>query len=353
MREAILDVDPDDAHKALSAYRRKASKIKVEPIKLREVRPRCAISPAKFEFLHAVQAVIEKLKDIWPLTLRQIHYQLLNDPPLIHSKKPGSRYRNNLKSSKALSDLVTRARIEGMIDQEKIHDPTRPLTVWIVHANLAAYYARQMAEILNGYWRDLMQSQPNHIEIVVEKNTLQGILNPVAMEFCIPISSGRGQNTTRPIYDIAQRYRKSGKAKLIILAVSDLDPDGDAIAHSIGQRLRDDHHIQDVEAIKVALTMEQVERLSLPKSAFERAKKSSPNYKRYVDRYETDFVWELEAVPYEELRKLLTQHIEAVIDREAYNYEVSQEKADAAHNEAVRKLVLRTLVEQIREQNSN
>ena len=249
LREAIVTVDPVKAHKALTAYRRRKAKIKVESIEIREGQRRKEISEAKTEFLRAVQEIIRQLEEFHPLSLRQIHYQLLNDPPLIHSNKPGSRYHNDKSSYRALIDLVTRARHEGWIDYNVIDDPTRPVTAWNVQPNLSSYYAQQMEDLLNGYWRDLMQSQPNHFEIVAEKNTLQNILRPVAEKFCIPITFGRGQCSTRPLYDISQRFVVSGKSKLIILAVSDLDPDGDAIAHSLGQRLRDDFNVHQVEAL--------------------------------------------------------------------------------------------------------
>jgi hypothetical protein len=242
--------------------------------------------------------------------------------------------------------LVTRARHEGLIAYDVIDDTTRPVTTWDVQQNLSSYYQQQMEGLLNGYWRDLMQSQPNHIEIVAEKNTLQNVLRPVAMEFCIPITFGRGQCSTRPLYDIAERYRTGGKTTLIILAVSDLDPDGDAIAHSLGQRLRDDFRIRNMEVIKSALTMKQVRDLKLPKK-YERAKTGSSNYDRYVNGYGTDFVWELEALDPKVLQKLLNKTIDGVIDRRAFNAEVAEERKDAGHNAAVREIVLRTLQAQI------
>ncbi|HEX9630551.1 MAG TPA: hypothetical protein VF961_11080, partial [Pyrinomonadaceae bacterium] len=342
LREAIVNVDPKKAHRALTARRRRKAKIKVESIDIREGKRRKEISPAKMEFLRAVNETIYEQRDFWPLSLRQIHYQLLNKPPLIHSGKGNSRYRNDQPSYRALIDLVTRARHEGWIDYDVIDDPTRPVTVWEVQPNLSSYYQQQMDDMLGGYWRNLQQSQTNHFEIVAEKNTLQNILRPVAMEFCIPITFGRGQCSTRPLYDIAQRFKDSGKAKLVILAVSDLDPDGDEIAHSLGLRLRDDFRVSEVTALKTALTMEQVGKLKLPKK-FERAKTGSANYKRYVEAYHTDFVWELEALNPRVLQKLLTAAIDSVLDRRAYNAEVAQERADAAHNAAVREIVLRTL----------
>ena len=350
MRETIVSVDhdPKKAHKALTAYRTRKAKVKVETIEIREGMRRKEISPAKKAFLAAVQKIIFVLEEFWPLSLRQIHYELINAPPLIHAAKLDSYYRNDRSSYRALIDLVTRARHEGLIDYEVIHDPTRPVTVWKVRANLASYYQRQMQDLLNGYWRDLLQSQPNHLELVVEKNTLHGIVTPVASKFCIPLTIGRGQCSTRPLYNIAERYKKSGKEKLVILAMSDLDPDGDAITHSLGQRLRHDFHIGHTEVIKCALTMRQVRELRLPKK-YERAKIGSANYGRYVEHYGTDFVWELKAVGPKVLQKLLTESIDGVIDKKAFNAEVANERADAAHNAAVREIVLRTLQSQITE----
>ena len=344
--EAVVSGDSRKAHRALTAYRKRKAKIKVPAIEIRDAQRRKVISPAKREFLRAVERIIEEQKDFWPLSLRQIHYALFNKPPLIHSGKANSRYRNDKPSYRALIDLVTRARHEGLIAYDVIDDTTRPVTTWDVQQNLSSYYQQQMEGLLNGYWRDLMQSQPNHIEIVAEKNTLQNVLRPVAMEFCIPITFGRGQCSTRPLYDIAERYRTGGKTTLIILAVSDLDPDGDAIAHSLGQRLRDDFRIRNMEVIKSALTMKQVRDLKLPKK-YERAKTGSSNYDRYVNGYGTDFVWELEALDPKVLQKLLNKTIDGVIDRRAFNAEVAEERKDAGHNAAVREIVLRTLQAQI------
>jgi hypothetical protein len=346
LREAVVSVDPKKAHRALTAYRKRKAKIKVEAMELRETAARCEISAAKMPMLQAIERVIEELRDFWPLSLRQIHYQLLNDPPLIHASKADSRYSNSPSSYKALIDLATRARHDGWIDYETIDDATRPVTEWAVRRNLSSYYGQQIQDILNDYWRDLMQSQPNHVELVAEKNTLQGILRPVAMKFCLPFTIGRGQCSTRPLYNIAKRYEASGKEKLVILAVSDCDPDGESIAHSLGQRLRDDHHIEQVAVFKCALTLEQVRKLNLPEK-FERAKRRSPNYSRYVEAHGTELVWELEAVRPDILQDLVTRAIEGVIDRRAFNREVAQERADAAHLATVREIVLRTLREEI------
>ncbi len=88
--------------------------------------------------------------------------------------------------------------------------------------------------------------------------------------------------------------------------------------------------------------MPQVTELSLPPNA-ERAKKTSSNYKRYVEAYGDDRVYELEAVRPPVLAGLLRKSIESVIDRRAYDQEVAAERADAVHVQAMRARVLDVL----------
>src|SRR5262249_1095619 len=143
------------------------------------------------------------------------HYSLLNDPPLIHASKPHSRYRNEHKFYKATCDLLTRARLAGLIPFEAIGDETRPVAVWTVYPNVGPFIREQVDDFATGYWRDLMQSQPNHIEIVGEKLTIEGIVRPVAMKFCIPYTIGRGYSSLPPRKQMFDRYERSGKAKLL------------------------------------------------------------------------------------------------------------------------------------------
>ena len=65
--------------------------------------------------LAAAMRVIELRRDFWPLSVREVHYALLSDPPLRHASKPNSIYTNDLESYKNLVDLLARARIFGKI----------------------------------------------------------------------------------------------------------------------------------------------------------------------------------------------------------------------------------------------
>jgi hypothetical protein len=336
LREEVLSANPEEAYLSLVEHRRSKVIPILNSMDLRERKRRAAISEAKQPFLAAVQRIIDERQEFWPLSDRQIHYALLNDPPLIHAGKPDSTYQNTKRSYKALVDLLTRARLEGSIPMKVIADATRPMVIWRVYADVGTFIRTELDGFLKGYWRDLLQSQPDHIEIIGEKNTIEPIIRPVAAQFCIPMTIGRGFCSLPPRFQIAKRFEKSGKARLVLLILSDFDPDGEEIAHSLARSLRDDFDIYHVKAVKVALTAAQVEEFDLPPVM--QAKKSSTNYRRFADEHGDD-VFELEAVPPQVLQNLLRDAIDAVIDKKAFNHEIDQEMADAATLEITRRRV--------------
>ena len=207
IRESVIDADPEEARAELREYRREKSKVGHDSLSLGAVKTRKKISAAKTAFQQAIVDVVYERRDYWPLSDRQIHYALLNNPPLKHSGKPDSIYRNDQPSYKSLVELVTRMRIVGTIPFDAIGDETRPFTEWDVHREPGAFVAKEIKDFLMGYSRDLIQSQPNHIEVVVEKNTVAGILRTVCGEFCIPMTSGRGYCSLPPRYKLAERFR--------------------------------------------------------------------------------------------------------------------------------------------------
>jgi ParB-like chromosome segregation protein Spo0J len=339
-REELVTVNPTESYQSLIEHRRQSAVVKVESLPIIGTKRRARISSAKDEFLSAIQRVLTELRKFWPLSDRQIHYQLLNDPPLKHASKPKSRYCNDDKSYDSLTELVTRARLTGDIPFEAVGDETRPVTIWSVFPETGTFVRKELGAFLKGYWRNLMQSQPNHVEIVGEKNTSAPLISPVASEYCIPLTIGRGFCSLPPRHAMSQRFQRSGKQKLVVLIVSDFDPDGETIAHSFARSMRDDFGIENIHPIKVALTKEQVDQFHLPCGG--KAKKKSATYQSFHDKYGDD---ELEALKPAALQQILRDAIDAVIDRDAFNAELDSEKQDAAHLEAVRRTVHRCLLE--------
>jgi len=155
---------------------------------------------------------------------------------------------------KSLLDLLTRARLAGLVPMGQVADETRPVETWNVHGDVQDYIADEWEIFLRTYRRDLPASQPNHIELVAEKNTVAPVVMPVAQEYCVPTTIGRGYCSLPPRAAMVERYHRSGKEQFILLVVSDFDPDGEEIAHSLARSLRDDFGVDRIEPVKVALT---------------------------------------------------------------------------------------------------
>jgi len=237
LREEIGSIDPDDAYASLIEHRKEASRMHPAPMVIEGKAHRCKISEAKTPMIEAIKRVLEERREFLPLTCRMIHYALLNDPPLKHASKPDSTYGNDPQSYDALTDLLTRARLAGLIPMSSIGDETRPVTIWGTHKTVGEFIADQQAKYLQGYWRDLLQSQPNHIEIVAEKNTLAPIIRPVAAKYTIATTTGRGFCSLPPRHALAERFKASGKENLVVLVISDFDPDGEEIASSFARSM--------------------------------------------------------------------------------------------------------------------
>ncbi len=340
LREKAITADPETEYANLLAHRIGRSEIHVDTLDLGERKRRTKITKSRMPFLAAVKNVIDELKPYWPLSARQIHYRLLNGPPLTHAGKPVSKYRNDMSSYRKLIRLLDPARRDGLIPHEIIDDDTRPVTTWDVSENVDEYIGGTINKLFMDYWRDPLQSQPNHLELIVEKNTVLRILEPVACEFGMPLTSTRGQSSLPPLRDITKRYRRSGKDKLVLLIASDLDPAGETIAYSVARTLRDDFRIPSVQALKVAITGRQVREFNLPPG--EKAKAKCSARKAFVERH-GEHTFELEAFEPDTLQSIVRESIKGVLDTEAFNHEVDLARLDAAHLATLRQTIMEAL----------
>lgn len=334
LHETIVKTNPIEAHAEIVAGRARKERERRDDNTLSGIDPlddgrRAELTSAKQPFIDAVLRVLAEQREYWPLSDRQIHYRLLGAlAPLIHASKPKSRYRNDKKSYRALVDVCTRGRVAGLIPWDAIEDSTRPTDLFSAFRNPASFFQHEFNNYLDGYWRNLLQSQPDHIEIVAEKLTVRSILEEVAREHTMPLTVSRGMSSLPPKRDIYRRYRNSGKERLILLVVSDLDPAGMTISEDLVKSFRRDFDVQKIDAYKVSLTIEQVRGFGLEPSM--EAKKKSPSYREYVRRYGTTNAYELEAMEPADLADSLTKAIEQVIDVDAFNSELEKEQHDAA-----------------------
>jgi hypothetical protein len=338
-RELSATTDPVTAHRRLVESRRRESAVDAVALDLGAWRGRSEIKGNR-PLADACIRVVNGLQPDWPLSDRQIHYLLLNDPPRLHELKH-RRYANDKKSYRTLTNVLTRLRLSGEISFRAIADETRPITTWNVYAHPQAYLRKELSDFLTDYWRDLQQSQSNHIELIVEKLTVQSAVKNIAGDLCIPLTVGRGFSSIPPRFEMVQRFRRSGKEKLVVIMVSDLDPAGMTIAESFGRSLRDDFGVERdrLVVIKAALTPEQVERFNLP-FAME-AKAGASTAREYIQRYGRH-VWELEALPPETLKQIVRDALLQVMDIDKLNHEQRKEVEEAGQLQGYRAAVLKT-----------
>jgi hypothetical protein len=339
LREAMLEIDPDEAYKRLLQDRNDRRQVDIEDnVALGDYKGRARITT--LAFLVAAQAAIISEKDYWPLNVRRVHYLLLNDPPLRHDRKPRSTYRNDLANYKVLTNLLLRARLTGDIPHAAIEDETRSVRILATYQNPADYIKEETEDFLRHYARDLLRGQVHHVEILVEKNAIRKHVELVADEYCIPCTTGRGYSSLTPRWKMVQRFKQSGKQQLILLILSDFDPDGEEIAASFPRSLRDDFGLSNVIAHKVAISGADVREHGLPSDM--EAKISSPNYKKFVARHGVH-VAELDAAPVTLLQGKLRDAIESCLDMEIFRAELAKEKEDAAFITAKKKVVIKAM----------
>jgi hypothetical protein len=135
-----------------------------------------------------------------------------------------------------------------------------------------------------------------------------------------------------------ERYRASGKQRLIVIVLSDYDPEGEWIPHVGGQVLRDDFGVpkERLTVIKAGVTRDQIERYGLPPQNF--AKEGSKLRPWFVERNGGhDTVWELEAMEPPNMLADLDSVIRNVIDINLFNHEVEREREEKAFLEGERK----------------
>lgn len=342
IKEKMLEVNPQEAHSKMQRERITNHLMLGKPksnVQMGAVKKRSRITT--IQFLEAVKKVIADNQAYLPMTDRRVHYLLLNNPPLRHDKKPGSRYVNDKGSYKALTNLLLRARLTGDISFDAIEDSTRPIQLGGGFSTAENFIKQETQRFLTGYTRNLMQGQPHHIEIMLEKNALRTVIESVARDYCIPVTTGRGFSSLSPRHDLYVRFRQSGKSKLVLLMLTDFDPDGDEIAASFARSLRDDFGLRNIHPIKVCLTAEDVRDNDLPSDMD--AKVTSSNYRKFIDRYGSTKVVELDAAPVAMLQGSLRKAIQGVIDINLFNAQLEQEKQDCAVIEAQRLVAIEAI----------
>lgn len=281
------------------------------------------------KFNAASLALVEAANDIlneyramgYRLSLRQLYYQLVARDYI----------ENSQKSYKRIGNLISDARLAGMIDWDMIEDRNRETvipTAWTSPAEIVRAAARQFRV-------DRWKGQTNYVEVMVEKDALSGILEPVCREFHVRFTANKGYSSSSAMYEAGKRIRsklfdrENDINRIHIFYLGDHDPSGIDMTRDITDRLvqfsaleayfaRTSSNYSPSDFIhihRLALNYDQVEQWQPPENP---AKQTDSRFEAYEEKF-GESSWELDAVEPRTLADLVRNGIEDLIDQEQWD----------------------------------
>jgi hypothetical protein len=256
------------------------------------------------------RAVLERtvavLTEHHPMTVRQVYYQLVSRQVLENSR---SQYQ-------AVSNLLVEARKEGTIPWNWVEDRLRRPRHVPMWGGL-----REFAETARqAYRRDVWATQPQYLEVWLEKDALSGIFEDALESYGVTLNVGRGYDGWDSIHNAAARF--SDGAGVTVLYFGDFDPSGEDMVRSLRDRLA--FFGCKPTIVKVALAEEDVRRYSLPPDF---TKATDTRRAAFVAKY-GDVAVELDALPIAVLRARLLEEVETRMDLEALSAVHDAERSD-------------------------
>lgn len=244
----------------------------------------------------------------YDLSVRQAYYQLVarNIVP------------NTEKSYKRVCEVISDGRLAGLIDWDMIKDRGREC-IRPVHWNSPADIVDAAA---SQFRIDKWAEQPHHVEVMVEKQALEGVLVPVCKELDIPFSANKGYSSSSAMYEAGQRLADAdGNGKdCHVIYLGDHDPSGIDMTRDIDERLCMFARCH-VHVVRLALNMDQVEHYDPPENP---AKLSDSRAQGYIERFGTSS-WELDALAPDVLANLVRDAVANLRDDDLWNEAVARE----------------------------
>jgi len=308
------------------------------------MRNRCGWAKNSLAYLEPVQIILNDLRQYWPLTLRQVYYQLVAALVIENADR---EYRK-------LSRMLTKARLDGLVEWDALEDRSRFTLQSAGYWNKSTFIESELSAFLSGYRRDLLQSQPIALEVWIEKDALSRVCHQVAFDYCVPVVVARGFSSVSYVHECRKRVEENAKAEkqTVILYFGDLDPSGWEMLPSMLETLQSEMNLGDlIQGKRCALTPEQVEQYGLPQSidAMKDDDSRTPKFKAMLknEGYPDTLAVELDALPPATLESLVRSSIEGNLDLSNFNQERQQQEAEmqtiASFREEVQQFVIENL----------
>lgn len=237
------------------------------------------------------------------LTLRQLYYQAV------------SRHHvpeNTLQQYKRLGDIISRARIAGLIDWESIIDMTR--FVRDEHPQEDRNYMPFLKGSAESWTIDWWQDQIYRPMVLIEKDALAGVVDGICREYQVPYLPCRGYTSQSEQWRLGQRIRLQKEMGLIpiMFHLGDHDPSGIDMTRDNEARLW--MFGGHVELRRLALNWDQVQKYNPPPNP---AKMTDSRVDNYIKNF-GDECWELDALDPQVIADLVEEAILSILDKEKF-----------------------------------
>lgn len=280
------------------------------------------------QLLNQVSEILFDLSDYWPLTLRQVYYQLVSRQ-VIENRR--SQYQK-------LSGLLARAREEGLISWETIEDRTRVFHNLSGWTDSRTFINSETKYFLNGYRRDLLQSQDKYLEIWIEKDALSRIFTQTAGKYTVPVVVCRGFSSASFLNQYTRRAMSTDREP-VILYFGDLDPSGIEIPRAIGRGI--EKLGLTVTIKRCALLPDDITRYQLPHDP-DALKETDTRAKRYISLYGR-YAVELDALHPADLIDRIDSSITQNLNLSEFQREQEKQEKDLENINKIRERALTVL----------
>jgi hypothetical protein len=274
-----------------------------------------------------VDVLDDYAKDGYDLTLRQLYYQMIARDLFPESwADPVSGTKNNQKNYSRLGSIVNDARLAGLMDWDMIVDRGRS-TERNSHWKHPGAILKAAA---SWFGIDKWREQPVHVEVMCEKQALEGVLVPVCAELDVPFTSNKGYASQSFMYRKGKEMARAAELgkDIHILYLGDHDPSGMDMDRDVEERLRMfaaeelDIYTKFLDLKRVALTTPQVKQYNPPPNP---AKMTDSRIGEYL-KHHGHTSWELDALEPRVLATLVTDEIVALRDETLWDRACSDEE---------------------------
>jgi len=245
----------------------------------------------------------------YDLSLRQLYYVLVTKNII----------PNVPRSYEKLGALINEARMAGLVDWDMIVDRGR-------HAIVTRKFSgpgKAVSQLVKTFKLNRWIHQPFYIEVMAEKQALEGVLSPVCSYWGITYSSNKGYSSASALYAAAKRLAKKAEAgkQVVVLYLGDHDPSGIDMTRDIRDRLTMFSRLP-IDVKRLALNMSQVQKLNLPPNPAKMSDSRAPDYCAKFGNSS----WELDAIPPRILSEIISRAVMRRLDDDAWKKDEKREK---------------------------